>query len=341
MRASSKILALTAIACLAVAKGSCAGIWTELAQIPFIPRQEHSAVAINATTLAVLGGIVAVGDGWGNTDLVTYYDIPSDTWIEGPPLPVGLNHPNSVAHEGKIYLMGGLAETGPGLPWVATPETWVLDPAAAEWTSLAPFPEGTERGSAIVGLYDDKIFLAGGLSSLHLAPGGASIAVDTVSSFDILTGEWTEYPDHALPGPKDHAAGGIVGSTLWITGGRHIAAGVIQTRDVLALDLAEMEAGWESLNGTARMPTSRGGHMAGVVGDLIYAFGGEGIGPAGGVFNQSEVFDTKTRTWKSLEPMPLPRHGSVSVVVGGDIYIPGGGLVLGTMPTNTTEVFRP
>lgn len=332
--------------CLAIAavivsvSAKCNGTWTELTTIPAIPRQEHTVVAINSTTLAALGGIVATEDGYSNTPLVTYYDIPSDTWIEGPAMPVGLNHPNGAAYNGKIYLLGGLGETDAG-PWVAVPETWVLDPSTGVWESLAPFPEGTERGSSVVGIYGDKIYLAGGLRTLHLAPGGASIAVDVVSSYDITNDQWATLPNATLPRAKDHAAGGVVGNTLWVTGGRDVSAGIITTHDTLALNLDDTDAGWTDVTSSAGMPTARGGHSAAVIGSVIYTFGGEGAGSASGVFDQTEAFDTESQTWKSLESMPFPRHGTVGVAISNVVYILGGGSTIGTDPTDTAAAFRP
>lgn len=343
MHTSYKILAVWAVAHLAQAKSDCKSTWTELAPIPIIPRQENSAVAINSTTFAVLGGIKAVTAEipWANTALVTYYDIPSDTWIEGPDMPIGLNHPNTAVVDGKIYLLGGLlADTA---PWDATPDSWVLDPAVGRWESIAPFPEGTERGAAVVGVHGSRIFLAGGLRSLDPRRGGPHVAVDELSAYDTATGEWTAYPGSSLPVPKDHAAGAVIGSTLWVTGGRHIAGGNTRTHDVFALDLDDVEAGWEDLTEEAGIPTARSGHMAGAIGHLLYTFGGEGNPDpdSRGVFSETEVFDTKTRKWKSLQPMLLPRHGTGGVAVGKAVYIPGGGLIQGPLPTNTTEVFRP
>ncbi|KAI9170706.1 ring canal kelch protein [Paramyrothecium foliicola] len=340
MRTLLQFMVVSAVVSPTMAVDVCKGTWTTLAPIPIIPRQENSAVAINSTTIAVLGGLKAVDSTWNNTGLLTYYDIPSDTWTEGPGLPIGLNHPNAAAHNGKIYLLGGLAETESG-PWTAVPDVWALDPSSGKWDSLTPFPEGSERGASVVGVYEDKIFIAGGLRSLDFVPGGAHVAVDTVSAYDTASNDWISYPKAALPVPKDHAAGGVVGSSFWITGGRHLAAGDIVTNDVFVLDLKNVEAGWSDLTETAPIPTPRGGHIAGVVGELIYTFGGEGPGPKNGVFNQTEVLDTRSREWKTLDPMPLPRHGTVGVAIGKSIYIPGGGLALGTMPTNTTEVFRP
>ncbi|KAK1958596.1 hypothetical protein LY78DRAFT_685989 [Colletotrichum sublineola] len=128
--------------------------WHDLAPIPFLPRQEHTAVA-------VLGGITgssATAGVWNNTDLVTLYDVPSDTWTPAAPLPVALNHPNAAAVDGRVYLLGGLAETfDQNGTWRAVPDCWVYDPARNGWEPLARFPPGTERGSAAVAVGDGII----------------------------------------------------------------------------------------------------------------------------------------------------------------------------------------
>ena len=75
------------------------------------------------------------------------------------------------------------------------------------------------------------------------------------------------------------------------------------------------------------MPHPRGGLAGGVIGDRIYAFGGEGNpDTVTGVFPQSEAFDDQTQTWLELQTMPVPRHGMYGAVVGTKVYIPGGGL---------------
>lgn len=337
MQVSTLFLTLAGIANFV----NCQGTWEDLAPLPIIPRQEHTAVALNSTTLVVLGGIVQIGETWNNTDLVTLYDIPSNTWKSIAPLPLGLNHPNAAAVNGKIYLLGGLAELrDQNQTWQATPNCWVYDPQDDEWTSIASFPNGTERGSAAVGVFGSTIYLAGGLRWMEFTSGGRVLTVNEISAFDTLTRTWTSYPDSALPVLRDHAAGSVVGTTFYVTGGRSIGSGIIVSKTVYTLDLEDIEGGWELSPST--MPTARGGHAATVLGGSIYTFGGEGnFALDSGVFNNTEVFDTETATWTGLNPMKVPRHGTAALSVEGKIYIPGGGIVLGTEPTNVTDVFSP
>jgi hypothetical protein len=39
--------------------------------------------------------------------------------------------------------------------------------------------------------------------------------------------------------------------------------------------------------------------------------------------------------------MPVPRHGTAAVAVGGTIYIPGGGDVAGGSPMDVNDAYRP
>lgn len=371
------------------------GTWRTLSPIPLAPRQEHATVALNATTLAIVGGIVpdplppagnnnnssSNSTGFATTDLVQLYDIPSDTWTTAAPAPVSINHANAAAVGGRLYLLGGLVFTLEGAQsdqgaWVAVPDCWLYDPAADAWSALPAMPPGEARGAAVVGValggagerpgidssYSGlgRIYLAGGLRRLDLLPvTGVQDTVDLVSAFDTASGAWVPHnatdndnddddlllpplPAAArrLPEGRDHAAGAVVGGVLHVVGGR--TRGQTNVRDtVYALDLADPGAGWAVLPG--RMPTARGGLSAGAVGDRwIYTFGGEGdVASADGVFDEVEVLDTRTGVWTKLAPMARPRHGTAAVAVGGEIYIPGGGVVQGAAPVDVMDVFVP
>jgi N-acetylneuraminic acid mutarotase len=80
--------------------------------------------------------------------------------------------------------------------------------------------------------------------------------------------------------------------------------------------------------------------VAAVNGEL-FVFGGETLFPNGGgeVHGEVEVFNPPTNTWRSLSPMPIPRHGIWASVIGNNIFLPGGGLVSGIDPTNENDVF--
>jgi N-acetylneuraminic acid mutarotase len=296
-----------------------------------------------SSKIGIVGGIVPQGDFVATTDLMQFYTIGQDTWNTVAPMPRPLNHVNAAVSDGKLYVLGGLADAEDGsLAWIAVGDSWVYDPETNEWDPIAPMPEGEERGSAAMGVYDGKIYLAGGMKSLWLEGDRLQDTVDTVSIYDTRTKCWLPVPEAAkkMPGRRDHAGVALVEDKLYVVGGRdHGQHNVKDT--VFILDLRKVEMGWRTSR--AMMPTARGGLAAGAVGKKIYTFGGEGNPEAeSGVFNQTEVYDTATDSWERLAPMAVPRHGTYAVGVGNKVYIPGGGLELGgTRAVAHFDVFSP
>ncbi|PYH96443.1 galactose oxidase [Aspergillus ellipticus CBS 707.79] len=320
------ILSLLSLATAAAPPTCTPGEWVDLASIPQ-PRQEHGTTAIGNTTIAILGGIIPTGNSTSTTDLLQLYTIASDTWHTVSPAPYKVNHPNIAAVDNKLYLIGGLIE-GPLLPgltmnWIASGASHVYDIAADSWSELPSVPVGMERGSSVVGVHDEMIYLAGGMTVLQT---GYQDAVDTVIAFNTTSGAWSRLVAEAaeLPESRQHAAGSVIGDSFYVVGGRRY--GQLNTKDtVFQLDLMDQEAGWKT--STGRMPVARGGINGGAVGSKFYVFGGEGNPDTNtGVFNQSEEFDTVSQGWAELRPMAVPRHGTQAAAVGGRVYVPGKGL---------------
>lgn len=93
-----------------------------------------------------------------------FYSITDDIWTTKADMPRGLNHANAAVVDGKIYVLGGLAETGEAgegkRVWGAVPDSWVYDPVTDLWKTIPGVPAGEERGSAAVGTYQSNIYLA-------------------------------------------------------------------------------------------------------------------------------------------------------------------------------------
>ncbi|KAM0543258.1 hypothetical protein ACHAPJ_012404 [Fusarium lateritium] len=318
------------------------GGWVNLASLP-TPRQEHGTTAIDDNTIAVLGGNVPTGNSTDLTDSLQLYNIASDTWKTSSPAPYKVNHPNVAAVNGKLYLLGGLingpAVSGVSVNWIPTGSSHVYDVATDTWTEVSSMPVGTERGSAIVGVHGEMIYLAGGMTTLQDT---YQDGVLTVTTFNTTSGEWQRLVAGAaeLPESRQHGAGSVIGDTFYVVGGRLF--GQTNFRDtVFELDLTNLDAGWKTSE--SKMPTARGSLNGGAVGDKFYAFGGEGnADTTTGVFNQSQVFDTEAQQWSDLKPMPVPRHGTQAIAVGNKVYVPGGGLQQdGKMVTlNGTTTFQ-
>lgn len=312
------------------------GTWTPLTPL-LSPRQEHTTLSLpSLSSVAVLGGIVITNDSsnpFATTNLFELYSIPNKAWTTLAPLPVPINHPNAAVVNNKVYLLGGLEVADNGA-WVATNRSWVYDAAENEWTEIEPMPSA--RGSAAIGVYRSKIILAGGMTILEAWQGGRQDSVDDVTIFDTVTSTWIVGP--TLPGRRDHAGGAVVGGKMYVIGGRDGGPAGVKG-DVFELDMQKME-GWVT---KSQMITPRGGLSAAVVVRRVYTFGGEGNPEEGteGVFDQTEVYDTKKDEWKALVEMEVPRHGTSAVGVGGKIYIPGGGVSIGGAPVDHFDVFEP
>jgi len=247
-------------------------------------------------------------------------------------IPVTVHHPNIAAVDGKMYLLGGMADGATnGVRWPAIPNSYSYDPVKNSWTQLASMPDA--RGSATLGVYGKTIYVAGGLAA-------AGKAVDTVSSFDTTTGKWTSIPGSPLPDRRDHGGGGVIGNTMYVVGGRTGSQNTVKGT-TFALNIATPGEKWTDV---AKMPTPRGGIAVAIRGTKIYAFGGEGNPATGtrGVFSDAEVFETTTKTWSKESAMKTPRHGTGAATIGDWIYITGGGLQQGVgAAVDTSDAFGP
>jgi N-acetylneuraminic acid mutarotase len=313
-------LALTAQLCWVIVSASQQAsnqlpkCWKSIAPISGGTRQEHSVGTIG-TDIYVVGGL----KGASATGAVEKYDTTTNKWMTVAPLPLPVHHPNIATADGKLYLLGSLADgSKDGARWPALANSYSYNPASNTWTQLAPMPDA--RGSSALGVYGKTIFVAGGLSR-------AGKAVDTVSSFDTVTGKWTSLPSSNLPEARDHGGGGVVGNTFYVVGGRIGSQNTVRGT-TFALDVSKSGGKWTDV---AKMPTPRGGIAVAVQGTKIYAIGGEGNPAAGtrGVFSDVEVFDTVQKTWSKETTMKTPRHGNGAAAMGDRIYVLGGGLKQG------------
>jgi len=292
--------------------------WASAPPVLLGPTQETAAVALDAK-IHVVGGF---NSSLGILRGVQIYDTATCTWSMGPDLPRAIHHANVAAVDGTIYVVGGLEGGG----FVAIGDVWAWTPGRGEqWTALAAMPPGTERGSAVVGVIDGVIIVAGGFRSG---------AVSDVSSFDPRTGAWdTALP--RLPQPRDHACGGVVAGALYVVGGRN---GTVES---IAADVYEYAPGgaWRA---RSPMPTARGGTACGVIDDRIVIVGGEGnrAAPAG-VFAEVEAYIAASDAWDRLAAMPTPRHGMGAAAWEGRLYVPGGATRAGFAAVATHEVLTP
>jgi N-acetylneuraminic acid mutarotase len=286
--------------------------WSTLAPLP-VPRQETAVAELNGRVY-VVGGMLSDGS---TTATVEAYDPATDQWTTVAPLPAPRHHTNAAAVAGKLYVLGGLV----GFQFAPVDTVFEYDPASDRWATRASMP--TARGAMGIAVLDGRIYAAGGSPDENERD---------FAAYDPASDTWEVLP--AMPTPRNHLAAAATAGRFYAIGGRSGAIGGI-TNAIEAYDRAGRA--WSA---RPAMPTARGGHAAAVVDGCIYVVGGEGnrAHPLG-MFEQNEVFEPNSESWRTLEPMMLPLHGIGAAAVGTRVHVPGGGQVEGLGVTPAHEVF--
>jgi N-acetylneuraminic acid mutarotase len=291
------------------------GQWQPLA--PSGPERQEVSYVEAGGKFYLAGGYIP---GSGRTNLQERYDPHTNSWKRVAPLPTKLDHIQGVSLGGKIYYIGGLSGRTTSVGTV-----YVYDPITDAFHKGAPLPAGRDRGAGGVGVYNGKIYYAGGLHD--------GKAVPWFDRYNPATKKWTKLPN--MPRPRDHFQGTVVDGKFYAIGGRNTTIDAI-TRKVDVYDLSNSAGGAWRTRDTA-LPTARAGFATAVLGRRILVIGGEGGGKA---YDTVEAYYTATNSWRTLEPMPTARHGIEAVVCDGGVYIAAGGTVQGGIdPTDAHDVY--
>ena len=287
------------------------GAWEARAPFP-VASTEVSGAAIDGMVYVVCGLSAQ-----GSSNRLYRYDPRTDSWTQLPSVPIdgGADHCNVAAAGGKLYLLGAIRI---GTSFVSG-ETWEYDPAQNRWRQVGQM--NVPRAASGVAAIGTKIYVAGGLA--------ATGSVAGFEVFDTNTLEWTRLPD--MPSARDHLTAQAINGRIYALAGR-------TNRDLTANE--EYDPGTNQWRTRAPVPTARGGLGSGAVDGRIQAFGGEGnSGSPAGTFAQNEEYDPSRDTWRTLAPMPTPRHGLYGITVDRRIFAPAGGPIAGANYTDVHEAF--
>ena len=138
-------------------------------------------------------------------DSLDIYDIATNQWTTGAPLPKALYGSVAETVNGKLYVMGGSDNTGGA--YIST--NYVYDPTSDTWASMAEIGGNVERAGS--GVIDGKIYIFGGINDAQAGPS------DTTWVYDPVTDDWTK----AAPLLQARAGNGgtVMGGKLYAFGG--------------------------------------------------------------------------------------------------------------------------
>jgi hypothetical protein len=221
-----------------------------------------------------------------------------------------------------IYLMGGLDNGSAG-------KVQIYDTVANSWSLGAPMP--WNGGSCATALINGKIYVGGG--NLQGSGTAGNFAV-----YDPALDTWTALG--MMPTPVNHAAAGTDGEKLYVFGGRQ-GMNIPQPGfdDVQIYDPVTDTWATSDASQVAAMPQGRGGTGRAVFlrGEFMI-MGGESDTE---VFDDVQIYNPVTDTWRTEKPMTTARHGIYPVEYEGRIHVLGGGLVAGFGFSALSEVLSP
>jgi N-acetylneuraminic acid mutarotase len=256
---------------------------------------------------------------------VDRFDPKTNTWQAFSKPPIEIHHFQPVVFKDAIYLVGAMTGKWPneqGLERVL-----VYYPKEDRFEFTHEIPKHRRRGGAGAVLYNDKIYLVGGITNGH--NDGYRSWTD---EYDPVTGKWRALAD--APHARDHFQAVVANDKIYAFAGRRSSTAtsepislVVEHGNVFNFDT---EA-WEPVYDNLRLPTLRAGTSAFTWNDDVIIGGGESATqePA---HKEVEAFNTMTGSWQNWPNMIQGRHGSGFVVLDDYVYTASGSLNRGGGP---------
>lgn len=260
---------------------------------------EESAAASAGGKLYVIGGFDVRG-----SSLRTVWVFDGSRWSAGPSLPLGLDHTSAASYLDHVYVAGGHSFGRDSARFFR------LD--GSTWTELPPMHHA-RGGHALLAAGDRLYVIGGNTSAANVAP---------AEVFDPARGAWSDLP--ALPAPRNHVAGFVLGANVCVAGGRAPA-----TTRVDCYSYAS--SGWVRF---PDLPSPTSGAGAATLDDgSVVVLGGQDA-------SETRINSQFARLlipgpWITAGTMLVARHGFELAAFDGRAWACGGGSLPGLHPVAT------
>ncbi len=248
---------------------------------------------------------------------VDVFDPKTSAWTAKSQTPLEIHHFQAVSVGDAIYIVGAMTGQYPN----ETPLANVIAyyPASDTFETLHEIPESRRRGGAGAVVYNDKIYIVGGIKNGHVDG-----YVPWLDEYDPATGEWTALPDASFA--RDHVQAVIQKDKLYVFGGRTSRQRTNQVLELLVkygetFDLKTKR--WAPVKQSMALPTLRAGNSLLAWGDEIIVAGGESHTQELSHF-EMDSFNTASQTWSRWPDPIAARHGTGFAVSGDYVYIASG-----------------
>lgn len=264
---------------------------------------------------------------------VNVFDPGTNTWESKGKTHMEIHHFQAVVYGDAIYLLGAM--TG-GYPRETPLENiCIYYPETDTWEKGDEIPESRRRGGAGTAIYNDKIYLVGGIKFGH-----TSGTTNYFDSYDLKTGQWEMLTD--APHIRDHFPAIVTDNKLYCIGGRNTSVhypdnfGAFFNATIPEIDYYDFkEEKWFTLKDPLPVPTAAGGIVK--MDNFLVYMGGEGS--LSQAYNHTQCFDVSNGEWSQMAPLYTGRHGSGAILHNNKIYKAAGSPNRGGGNLGTIEVF--
>ena len=230
-----------------------------------LPRgANHVAVCAAGGRVYAFGGFVEQNR---RSDTHAYaYEIASDRWVEIAPLPRPRGAAAAVVLEGRVHLIGGASEPAAERASVGWHE--VYDPKADRWSALKALPGARDHVGCVA--HRGRIHVIGGrFNTFEYNTALHYVYIPARDTWEARAPMPTERSGHGLVVYRDR---------LWAMGGEGgaIVDGVPRQARVYG-QMESYDAGADTWQRHAPMPTPRHAVGAGAIGDWIHVAGGGAV----------------------------------------------------------------
>jgi len=302
--------------------------WTQLTSMP------QKAIMPTAVYYPPTNKIYVFGGEDGNTgdnfDITRIYDIATDTWTTGTPMPgvISFAAGGYVPGNGKIYIVSGY---NTGTVDSAQPNTWEYDPVTDTWndlTATVPFPH--PAGGFAFGVINDKLYISGGRDA-------ANADINFTWEFDPAIPAYTAKAD--MPGGQPNVRGSAVAvGALFAFGGGNpfLAPENVATRTASAAGPAPGSAkaahrSTEAASALAKTAPARNFDPAAIKRNPLLPT----------TTGRTDVYDPSTDTWTRSADLETIRSFVFGAYISNSDEIIAAGGFDGNFTTAVAEVLTP
>jgi hypothetical protein len=265
---------------------------------------------------ATIDGSIYLSGGFGQAKRLDRFDPETNQWQRLADLPGrGRTRHAVVAHEGALYVFGGIN----GGNWTTVGLTSVLrySPELNLWEELPSLPTSLHTGASVsVG------------NSIYILPGHRA----GFWRYDPTSHEYVALPDQGI---RIGARLVLFKGEIWMIGGYNYTADFNQVKIFNTVD--------ETWRDGPSLGDLRAGFAAHVLQGQIITIGGEvTINTQARLIEEVEILASAGTGWVLGQSPVFPVYDAASAVVGGRLYIFGGGDVSNTLnSTDHLQIFTP